>query len=238
MDLNSPVTCLLSSQTLTITPAHQGIQGARVKQKLPSRLSKDNSLVLSVQDKTPILPCWHIGAHPLMPTSVHQLICYTRGPSTPHYHKGSITRTPMLQMTMMDSTNAPPRVQSTTSTIIDPSPHCMQGKLSVLNDTRTLWFPAKVIRQTTHGSYLVQVIGGGQYRHACDHIHERYPDAVKPDTSTTPVVAPATPDALTALFAVSPPSAPAAPVASATPPTSYSCSNHKHSIQITCKVPS
>ena len=100
---HSPVTCLVSlprSETLTITPAHQGTQGAMVKQKPLSRSSKDYSLVLSIQDKTPILPCWHVGAHPLMPTSIQQPRCYTRGPSAPHYQKGSITRTPMLQMTM------------------------------------------------------------------------------------------------------------------------------------------
>ena len=58
----------------------------------------------------PFLPCWHKGAHPLMPTSAHQLRCSTRGPSTPHYHKGYITGIPMLQMTMIDSTNVPCRV--------------------------------------------------------------------------------------------------------------------------------
>ena len=112
----------------TLTSAHQGIQGAMVNQKLPSRSSKDYSLMLSIQDKTPILPCWHIGAHPLMPTSVHQLRCYTRGPSAPHYHKRSVTSTPMLQMTVTDSTNVPPRVQSTMTITADPSPRCMQGK--------------------------------------------------------------------------------------------------------------
>ena len=65
-----------------------------------------------------------------------------------------------------------------------------------LNDARTLWLPAKVICQAAHGSYIVQVIGGGQYRHARDHIHERHPDAVKDDTSTTPDVVPATPESL------------------------------------------
>ena len=70
--------------------------------------------------------------------------------------------------------------------------------VSVLNDARTLWLPAKVTCQAAHGSYLVQVIGGGQYRCACDHMHECHPDAVKHDTSTTPVVAPATPEALPA----------------------------------------
>ena len=90
--------------------------------------------------------------------------------------------------------------------------------VSVLNDARTLWLPAKVIRQAAHGSYLVQVIGGGQYRRARGHIREHHPDAVKDDTSTSPDVAPATPEALPALFAASPPAAPAAPVAPTTPP--------------------
>ena len=51
--------------------------------------------------------------------------------------------------------------------------------VSVLNDAKTLWLPAIVIRKTKHGSYLVQVIGEGQYRHAYDHICECHPDAVK-----------------------------------------------------------
>ena len=35
----------------------------------------------------PFLPCWHTGAHPLMPTSIHQLRCYTREPSARIHHK-------------------------------------------------------------------------------------------------------------------------------------------------------
>ena len=35
--------------------------------------------------------------------------------------------------------------------------------VSVLNDARCLWLPATVICAADHGSYLVQVIGGGQY---------------------------------------------------------------------------
>ena len=34
----------------------------------------------------------------------------------------------MLQMTVIDSTNVPPRVQNMTTIIVDPSPCCMQGK--------------------------------------------------------------------------------------------------------------
>ena len=42
--------------------------------------------------------------------------------------------------------------------------------VSVLNIARTLWLPATIICQAAHGSYLVQVVGGGQYRHAHDHM--------------------------------------------------------------------
>ena len=65
--------------------------------------------------------------------------------------------------------------------------------VSVLNDARCLWLPATVIHAVDHGSYIVQVIGGGQYRCACDHIHECHPDAIKPDKHVTTSVAPATP---------------------------------------------
>ena len=90
--------------------------------------------------------------------------------------------------------------------------------VSVLNDAKTLWLPATVIHQAKHGSYLVQVIGRGQYRCACDHIHECHPDAVMTDTSSTTDVAPATPEHSPRLHPVRPaPAAPAAaPVAQAT----------------------
>ena len=39
--------------------------------------------------------------------------------------------------------------------------------------------------QQTHGSYLVQVIGGGQYWHASNHIHKHHPDAIRPDKHIT-----------------------------------------------------
>ena len=179
MDSNLPVTCSLNSArsgTLTITPVHQGIKGAMIKQKPPSRSSKDYSLMLSIQDKTPILPCWHIGAHPLMPTCVHQLRCYTRGPSAPHYHKGYVTRTPHA------ADDHDPLNQCATQSAEYHNHYCRPKSLlyagqtmSLLSNTRTLWLPAKVICQVGHGSYLVQVIGGGQYRHACDHICEYHP---------------------------------------------------------------
>ena len=68
--------------------------------------------------------------------------------------------------------------------------------VSVLNNDKSLWLPAKVIHKANHGLYLVQVIGGGQYRSAHDHIRECHPDAVKAGTSTTADVAPATPESL------------------------------------------
>ena len=40
-----------------------------------------------------------------------------------------------------------------------------------------------------HGSYIVKVVGGDEYRRAQDHICEHHQDAVKPDTSTKVEVA-------------------------------------------------
>ena len=61
--------------------------------------------------------------------------------------------------------------------------------VSEINNDRTLWFPATVVRTADHGSYIIKVVGGAEYRRARDHIRERHPDAVKPDTSTKVEVA-------------------------------------------------
>ena len=67
---------------------------------------------------------------------------------------------------------------------------------------------------------MVQVIRGGQFRHAHDHIHEHHTDAIKPDRSTIADVAPAIPECSPGMPPVRPaPVAPvAAPVAQATTP--------------------
>ena len=89
--------------------------------------------------------------------------------------------------------------------------------VSVLNDAKTLWLPATIIRQAAHGSYLVQVIGGGTYRRARDFIRERRPDADREEDSSPGNVAPATPEQPGGVPARSPPAVPAtAPVAPAT----------------------
>ena len=64
--------------------------------------------------------------------------------------------------------------------------------VSIISNDRTLWLPATVVYSADHCSYIVQVIGGGQYRCACYHIHEHHPDAIKPGVHTTMDVAPAT----------------------------------------------
>ena len=66
----------------------------------------------------------------------HLALLACRPTSAQHSHEGSTTRTPMLQMTMTDSTNVPPRVLNTTNVTAEPSPHCMQGKL-YLSSTMT-----------------------------------------------------------------------------------------------------
>ena len=74
--------------------------------------------------------------------------------------------------------------------------------VSVINNDRTLWLPATVVRAADHGSYIVKVIGGAEYRRARDHIRERHPDAVKPDThpkvevAGQPITTPSTSEAV------------------------------------------
>ena len=38
--------------------------------------------------------------------------------------------------------------------------------VSVINKDRTLWLPATVVRAANHGSYIIKVIGGAEYRQA------------------------------------------------------------------------
>ena len=38
--------------------------------------------------------------------------------------------------------------------------------VSVINNDRTLWLPATVVRAANHGSYIIKVIGGAEYRQA------------------------------------------------------------------------
>ena len=120
----------------------------------------------------------------------------------------------------------PPRVLHTMIITADQSPPLYAAQtVSVLNDAKTLWLQATVIHQARHGSYLIQVIGRGQYRCAHDHIHECHPDAPKVDMPTSTDVAPAIPECSPGLLPVRPaPVAPvAAPVAPATPKPQPAC---------------
>ena len=54
--------------------------------------------------------------------------------------------------------------------------------VSVINNDRTLWLPATVVHAADHGSYIIKVIGGAEYRWARDHICQCHPNAVKHDT--------------------------------------------------------
>ena len=76
------------------------------------------------------------------------------------------------------------------------SPFYAGQTVSVLNDAKTFWLPATVIRQADRGSYLVEVIGGGRYRRARDHICEWHPEAepMRKDSCSPGNVAPATPE--------------------------------------------
>ena len=74
--------------------------------------------------------------------------------------------------------------------------------VSVINNDRTLWLPATVACAANHGSYIIKVIGGAEYRWARDQICEHHPDAVKPDmhpkveVAGQPVMTPSTSEAV------------------------------------------
>ena len=111
--------------------------------------------------------------------------------------------------------------------------------VSVINNDRTLWLPATVVHAADHGSYIIKVIGGDEYRRARDHIRERHPDAVKPDThpkvevAGQPITTPSTPEAVQLQQAptaptVQPSVAPATPKhAAAQSPTAATCTQWK-----------
>ena len=94
--------------------------------------------------------------------------------------------------------------------------------VSVINNDRTLWLPATIVHTADHGSYIIKVICGAEYRWARDHIHECHPDVLKPDThpkvevAGQPITTPSTSEAVQLQQA---PTAPAVepPVAPTTP---------------------
>ena len=111
--------------------------------------------------------------------------------------------------------------------------------VSVINNDRTLWLPATIVRAADHGSYIVKVIGGTEYRRARNHIRECHPDAVKPDThpkvevAGQPITTPSTSEAVQlqqapTAPAVQPPVVPATPKqAAARSPTAATCTQRK-----------
>ena len=110
--------------------------------------------------------------------------------------------------------------------------------VSVINNDRTLWFPATVVHVADHGSYIVRVISGSEYRQIQDDICERHPDAVRPDThpkvevAGQPVTTPSTSEAVqlqqaTSAPTVQPSVAPAKPKqAAAQSPTAATPTEH------------
>ena len=165
------------------------------------------------------MPCWHTGVHPSMPTFVHQLRCSTRRVIRTTVPQRIRHKDPQAAADRDHLNNANQSAAYHDCHCKPKSPLYAGQTVSVLNDAKILWLPATVIHQAKHGSYLVQVIGGGQYRCAHDHIRERHPDAVKPDVLTSTDVAPATPESSPGLFPVRPVTAAlaTAPVAPATP---------------------
>ena len=128
-----------------------------------------------------------------MLTCIYLQKYYTSEYYTALCHNGSDTPAHMPMLSMTASTNMPLRAQSTmTSEAATSNLHSLLAKLylsSMMPGTCGSLSPssAKPIIAPT----WVQVIGGGQYRCASDHIQEHHPDAVQPDTSNIGDVAPA-----------------------------------------------
>ena len=86
--------------------------------------------------------------------------------------------------------------------VAEGKPILCRKSVSVINNDRTLWLPATVVCAADHGSYILKVIGGAEYKWARDHICEHHPDAVKPDKHTKvevagqPVTTPSTSEAV------------------------------------------
>ena len=79
----------------------------------------------------------------------------------------------MLQLIMTILMNTPPRVlHILPAEAAESNSHPLPDRLSVsvLSDARNLWLPATVIHEASNDSCLVQVVGGGHYQWALDHI--------------------------------------------------------------------
>ena len=201
------------------------------------KIVKDYSHEPSSQDRTHTLLYSPTGVHLLMPTCDPLQRWSTNMPSGPQCHRGSGTRTPEPNRTENDSTTEPLRVLHTMTVTPGPSHHSTLDKQSRCSMMpRPFWLPATVVRQAAHGSYLVEVVGGGCYRQACDHIRERHPDAMKKGDTRPGNVAPAMPEWPGAPPAHSPPAVPTtAPVAPATTPLpTVPHSEDQHSMQDSC----
>ena len=64
--------------------------------------------------------------------------------------------------------------------------------ISILNDAKNMLLLATIIHEADNGSYLVQVVGRGQYWYACNHFCKHHPDAIRLDVPITRNVEPAT----------------------------------------------
>ena len=95
--------------------------------------------------------------------------------------------------------NVPSRVlhTMTAKAIERKPPFFVRQTVSVLSDATSLWLPPIVNHEAGNGSYLVQVVGRGQYQCTCDLFHEHYPDAIRHDA---PIINDVVPTTSTPLF--------------------------------------
>ena len=155
----------LRSRTLIIPPVPLGTQGVMNKLKQLSRLSRSPMPKYSEQD-----PYLALLAYRSTPIDAH--LC---SPAEMLYLRVSRTTVPqrIRHKDPQAATDQDHLNDCATQSAAYRDCHCKpKSPLYAGQTVSVLWLPTTVINHAKHGSSLVQVIGGGQYRCSCDHICE------------------------------------------------------------------
>ena len=171
MDPSLQVTSLQNSPrtgTLSTVHLHKGTPGAMDKQSLQSRLSKVCLPRAKCSGQDPYLA---LLAYRSTPVDSH-----LRSPAEMLYQRALCTTVPQ-RIRHKDPYAAAEHERLEERATQSAADHDHTGcrrkaplyagqSVSVINNDRTLWLPATIVCAADHGSYIVKVIGGAEYRRA------------------------------------------------------------------------
>ena len=171
MDPSLQVTSLQSSQrtgTLSTVHLHQGTPGAMDRQNLQSRLLKDCLPMPSALDRihiSPLLAYWStpVDSHLQSPAEMlyQRALCTTEPQTIRHKDPNAAAECEMLEERTTQSA-----ANHDHTGCRRKAPLYAGQSVSVINNDRTLWLPVTVVHAADHGSYIIRVIGGAEYRRA------------------------------------------------------------------------